>query len=78
MSPFYIAPSRNVAGRFVLRPRASLTYPQTCRVLVGRYPFLLPNLTGAILALLMLPLVVAYVPETKIDSRRQAERDHSW
>ena len=31
----------------------------------SRYPFLLPNLVGSIGALLMLPLVILYVPETK-------------
>ena len=42
-----------------------------------RYPFLLPNLLGAFLALLMLPLVAIYVPETKTrdSTRSQAERD---
>ncbi|CAM9109513.1 unnamed protein product [Ectocarpus sp. 8 AP-2014] len=33
--------------------------------LFGRFPFLLPNLVGMSLALLILPIVIAYVPETK-------------
>lgn len=31
----------------------------------SRYPFLLPNLVGAIGALVLLPIVLVYVPETK-------------
>ncbi|CAN0435171.1 unnamed protein product, partial [Ectocarpus sp. 12 AP-2014] len=33
--------------------------------LFGRFPFLLPNLVGMGVALLLLPTVIAYVPETK-------------
>ncbi|CAM9109587.1 unnamed protein product [Ectocarpus sp. 8 AP-2014] len=33
--------------------------------LFGRFPFLLPNLVGMGLALLILPIVIVYVPETK-------------
>ena len=78
--PLYIAPLREVAGRFVVRPQPGLACPQPCRVFVIRYPFLLPNLVGALLALSALPLVVAYVPETKIDRNSRAERDpiNSW
>lgn len=32
---------------------------------LSRYPFLLPNLVGACLALALIPLVIIYVPETK-------------
>lgn len=39
-----------------------------------RHPFLLPNLIGAVGALLLLPIVVLFVPETKyFDELRAAE-----
>ncbi|CAM9485595.1 unnamed protein product, partial [Laminaria digitata] len=39
---------------------------------LGKYPFLLPNLMGSFGALLLLPLVIMYVPETKDFGRSPA------
>eukprot|EP00752_Nemacystus_decipiens_P004106 g3756.t1 len=38
--------------------------------LFGRYPFLLPNLVGAVMSLLALLLVIVYIPETKEYTKR--------
>ncbi|CAM9609748.1 unnamed protein product, partial [Laminaria digitata] len=40
----------------------------------GTYPFLLPNLVGACLALALLPLVIIYVPETKDFETQRVEQ----
>eukprot|EP00904_Undaria_pinnatifida_P010340 jgi/Undpi1/6436/HiC_scaffold_20.g08917.m1 len=62
-----------------LLAQPTLAYPRffSATGLFATYPFLLPKLLGAFLALLMLPLVAIYVPETKNrdSTRSQAERD---
>ncbi|CAN0284569.1 unnamed protein product, partial [Laminaria digitata] len=51
-------------GGFLAQP--AVNYPNlfSDTGLFGRYPFLLPNLVGTCFALVLLPLVLVYVPET--------------